>query len=83
MDIFLSFLNSDFLGEDKLICVRCFEIIGEYFAAARTRSGAFLEQIITTSKLVFQYHIYRTGPTLSKSHKCVDLGRIHSNLHAE
>ena len=31
------------------ICVRCFEIIGEYSAAACTRSGAFLEQVITTS----------------------------------
>ena len=31
------------------ICVRCFELIGEYSAAACTRSGAFLEQVITTS----------------------------------
>ena len=42
---FYSFLISAFLGEDKFICVRCFEIIGEYSAAACTRSGAFLIQV--------------------------------------
>ena len=47
---FYPFLISAFLGEDKFICVRCFEIIGEYSAAACTRSGAFLEQVITTRK---------------------------------
>ena len=31
------------------ICVRCFEIIGKYSAAACTRPGAFLEQVISTS----------------------------------
>ena len=41
---------SAFLGEDKCICVRCFEIIGEYSTAACTRSGDFLEQVITTTK---------------------------------
>ena len=30
----------------------CFEIIGEYSAAACTRSGAFLEQVITTSTVL-------------------------------
>ena len=30
------------------ICVRCFEKIGEYSAAACARSGAFLVQVITT-----------------------------------
>ena len=35
LDVFLSI--SAFLGEDKFICVRCFEIIGEYSAAACTR----------------------------------------------
>ena len=29
--------------------MRCSEIIGEYSAAACARSGAFLEQVITTS----------------------------------
>ena len=48
--LFYPFLISAFLGEDKFICVRSFEIIGEYSTAACTRSGAFLEQIITTSK---------------------------------
>ena len=44
------FLISTFLGEDKFICVRCFEIIDEYSAYACTRSGVFfLEQVITTS----------------------------------
>ena len=46
---FYPFLISAFLGEDKFICVRCFEKIGEYSAAACTRWGAFLEQVITTS----------------------------------
>ena len=46
---FYPFLNSGFLGGDKFICVRCFEIIGEYSAAACTHSGAFLEQVITTN----------------------------------
>ena len=46
---FYPFLISTFLGEDKFICVRCFEIIGEYSAAACTHSGAFLEQVITTN----------------------------------
>ena len=32
------------------ICVRCFELIGEYSAAACTRSGVFLEQVVTTTK---------------------------------
>ena len=41
-----------FLGEDKFICVLCFEIIGEYSAAACTRSGTFLEQVITTTEQV-------------------------------
>ena len=31
------------------ICVQRFETIGEYSAAACTRSGAFLEQVITTN----------------------------------
>ena len=48
LDIFLSI-------SDKSICVRCFEIIGEYFAAARTRSGAFLEQIITTNRQMYPH----------------------------
>ena len=39
------------MGEDKFICVRCFEIIGEYSAAACTRSGDFLEQVIITISL--------------------------------
>ena len=47
---FYPFLISTFLGEDKFICVRYFEIFGEYSAAACTRSGAFLEQVITTTK---------------------------------
>ena len=46
--IFYQFLISAFLGEDKFICVLCFEMIDEYSAAACTRSGAFLEQVITT-----------------------------------
>ena len=46
---FYPFLIPAFLGEDKCICVRCFEIIGEYSAAACTHSGAFLEQVITTN----------------------------------
>ena len=37
------------MGEEKFICVRYFEIIGEYTAAACARSGAFLEQVITTN----------------------------------
>ena len=41
-----------FLGEDKFICVLCFEIIGEYSAAACTRSRTFLEQVITTTEQV-------------------------------
>ena len=49
----ISFLSiSDFcflLGEDKLISVWCFEILCEYSTAACTRSGAFLEQVITTT----------------------------------
>ena len=48
--LFYPFLISAFLEEDKFICVRSFEIIGEYSTAACTRSGAFLEQVITTSK---------------------------------
>ena len=43
---FYPFLISAFLGEDKFICVRCFEMIGEY---SGTRSGAFLEQVITNT----------------------------------
>ena len=45
----IGYLFIHFLGEDKFICVRCFEIIGEYSAAACTHSGAFLEQVITTN----------------------------------
>ena len=37
----IPFLISTFLGEDKFICVRCFEIIGEYSADACTRLGVF------------------------------------------
>ena len=47
---FYPFLIPAFLGEDKCICVRCFEIIGEYSTAACTRLGDFLEQVITTTK---------------------------------
>ena len=50
---FYPFLISALLGEDKFICVRCFEIIGEYSAAACTRSKDFLEQVITTSDNAF------------------------------
>ena len=50
--IFYQFLISAFWGEDKFICVRWFEIIGEYSAAACTRSGTFLEQVITTTEQV-------------------------------
>ena len=46
---FYPFMISAFLGKDKYVCVRCFEIIGEYSAAARTRSGAFLETVLTTN----------------------------------
>ena len=50
LDIFLSISDFCFLlGEDKLICVRCFVILCEYSTAACTRSGAFLEQVITTT----------------------------------
>ena len=45
---FYPFMISAFLGEDKFTYVRCFEIIGEYSAAACTRSGVFLQQIMTT-----------------------------------
>ena len=47
--LFYPVLISAFLGEDKLICVQCFEILCEYSTAASTRSGAFLEQVITTT----------------------------------
>ena len=62
---FYPFLNSGFLGEDKFICVRCFEIIGEYSAAICTRSGAFLEQVITTTTVrgfCFQVPRMEDGP---------------------
>ena len=49
LDIFYPFLISALLGEDKFVCGQCFEIIGEYSAAACTHSGDFLEQVITTS----------------------------------
>ena len=42
------FIHFCFLGR-RQICVRCFEIIGKYSAAACTRPGAFLEQVISTS----------------------------------
>ena len=51
--------------EDKFICVRCFEIIGEYSAAICTRSGAFLEQVITTTTVrgfCFQVPRMEDGP---------------------
>ena len=49
--LFYPVLISAFLGEDKLICVQCFEILCEYSTAACTRSRDFLEQaeVITTN----------------------------------
>ena len=47
--IFYPFRISALLGENKFVCGRCFEIIGKYSAAACTRPGAFLEQVISTS----------------------------------
>ena len=56
--IFYQFLISAFLGEDKFICVRWFEIIGEYSAAVCTRSGAFLEQVIATNSQDFTFYFW-------------------------
>ena len=53
LDISLSI--SDFLGEEKFICVRCFEIIDDYSSAACTRSAAFFEQVITTSNDCYEW----------------------------
>ena len=39
------------------ICLQCFEIICEYLVAACTRSGASLEQVVTTSN----YGVFRQG----------------------
>ena len=58
---FYPFLISAFLGEDKFICVRCFEKISEYSAAACTRSGDFLEQVITTSTSPTPHQRYKRG----------------------
>ena len=49
LDIFLSISDFCFLGRRQIYLREVFEIIGKYSAAACTRSGAFLEQVITTS----------------------------------
>ena len=54
--------------EDKFICVRCFGIIGEYSAAACTRSGAFLEQVITTSTNTEHGSSLQAAPVVATSY---------------
>ena len=50
------FLISAFLGGGKFICVHWFEILGEYSAAACTRSYSL------GSKKSAEYHHYMIGP---------------------
>ena len=49
LDIFLSISDFCFLGRRQIYLREVFEIIGKYSAAACTRPGAFLEQVISTS----------------------------------